>query len=376
MRQPTLPVRRLSRCTLIAWTALAGLMTASRVHADSLGSAIYVRSDSDETLVVSPRASAAKRIGDRTQASLTYAADIWTSASIDIRASASKPVTEQRNELDFALSHELDDMALNASYRYSSENDYESHGASAGSSFDFAEKNSTLALNAYLFADTVGRSGDPNFSRSLSTLGARTSFTQILDPQMLLQATYELSHLDGYQASPYRVVGIGGTGYGCRGATLCLPERVPSLRTKHAMALTLRRALGDAVSVSADYRFFVDDWQLRSHTAALLFSLLLGQETLLSARYRFYVQSGVSFYQAIYRTAPGRSTYTTRDREQSPMRDHRIGIDLEHRPLLGDGKTRLMFSLSASANFYTYDNFVGLTNVRALEFTVALGLER
>lgn len=355
---------------------IAELLVTGAAHADALGSAIYVRSDSDHTLVVSPRASATKRLGDRSEVDVSYAADVWTSASIDIRASASKPVTEQRNELDFAASHELDDMTLRMSYRYSSENDYESHGASAGSSFDFAGKSATLALNAYLFQDQVGRSGDPNFSRALSTLGARLSFTQILDPKMFAQLTYELVHLDGYQASPYRVVGIGGTGFGCFGASLCLPEREPSLRTKHAAALLLRRALSDALTINADYRFFIDDWGLLSHTIAAQLGLLLGADTLLSLRYRFYLQSGVRFYQAVYRAAPSPSDFTTRDREQSPMHDHRIGIDLQQRAPLGDGAMRFVFNLGIGADFYAYDNFVGLTSVRALEFTLALGLER
>lgn len=97
-------------------------------RADSLTSALYVRTDTDKTLVVSPRAHASKRTDDQTQLDFSYAADIWTSASVDIRASASKPVTEQRNEIDAAITHELGDLTLDFSYRYSAENDYASQG--------------------------------------------------------------------------------------------------------------------------------------------------------------------------------------------------------------------------------------------------------
>lgn len=371
-------VRRLATTgtgVLLVWLACAGVgLTLAR--ADSLTSAIYVRTDTDQTVVVSPRAHAGKRLDDRTQLDVSYAADVWTSASIDIRASASKAVTEQRNELDVAASRELDDMTFDLSYRYSAENDYESHGASAGSSIDLANKSATLALGIYLFQDDVGRSGDPTFSRALSTLGGRLTFTQVIDTQTLAQLTYEHIHLDGYQASPYRVVGIGGTGFGCYGASLCLPEHQPNFRTKHALAALVRRAFSDTFSFGVNYRFFADDWGLTSHTVALSASLLASENTLLTLRYRFYTQTGVSFYSAVYRSPPDPKTFTTRDREQSPMHDQRIGLDLEQRSPLGDDSMRLVTIASVGADFYEYDNFVGLKRVRALELTLSVGLER
>ena len=364
---------RLAALVLCVASMFSGTTVA---RADALASAVYVRTDTDHTLVVSPRARASTRLGERTDVDVSYAADVWTSASVDIRASASKPVTEQRNELDFGMAHELDDVTLSGSYRYSSENDYESHGLSGGGAFNFADKNSTLALNAYLFQDTVGRSGDPTFSHALSTLGGRLSFTQVFDPNMLGQITYELVHLGGYQASAYRFVGIGGTGFGCEAAIWCLPEHEPSLRTRHAIAALLRRALGDHVSLGANYRFFTDDWGLTSHTVAAQLGIMLGTDSSLTFRYRFYVQSGVSFYAAIYQTLPSASTYTTRDREQSPMQDHRLGVDLQHKLPLGDGRMRLVISTGVGGDFYTYDNFVGLRQTSALELTLALALER
>ncbi|MEY4579766.1 MAG: hypothetical protein RL701_4469, partial [Pseudomonadota bacterium] len=208
-----------------------------------------MRTDSDHTTVVSPRVRGSASLGERTRVDVTYAADVWTSASIDIRASASvRPVTEQRDEIDLNVGHELEDLRLHAGYRFSHENDYSSHGISLGGTLELAQKASTLDLNLHAISDTVGQSGNPAFARSLVTLDAALSFTQIIDPQMLLQLTYELAHNGGYQASPYRFVGAGGSGFGCVGASLCLPELVPKQRTRHALAMMARRALSDSVS--------------------------------------------------------------------------------------------------------------------------------
>jgi hypothetical protein len=372
--------RRLTQlCACAGLIALALMVFPRVVHADALASSLFVRTDSDHTVVVSPRAHAGKRLDEATQVDVSYAADIWTSASIDIVTSGSKPVTEQRDELDFALAHEFTDLTVSGSYRYSVENDYRSHGATAGVSSDFADNNTTLALNGYTFLDTVGRSGDASFARGLTTLGARASITQVFDSKMLGQLSYELSHLDGYQASPYRVVGVGpnATGYGCMGGagTQCLPEHEPSSRTRNAFAVLIRRALGDELSLGLNYRFYIDDWQLSSHTATAQLGLLAGPDTTLTLRYRFYSQTGTGFYLPIYHMlAPNQ--YTTRDREQSPMHDQRVGLDLEQKLALDEQGEKLVLNFGVGGDFYSYARFVGLRSARALELTLAVTLEK
>ena len=348
--------------------------------AESVGvtSAVYVRSDTDETVVVSPRAHANVHLGEPTQVDVTYAADIWTSASIDIRASASRPVTEQRNELVGALSHDFGDLTLGASYRYSVENDYTSHGAAALSTLELAEKSSTLGLNLFGFWDDVGRSGDDSFSRPLTTLGARASFTQLIDPRMFAQLTYEIGHLQGYQASPYRWVGIGptATGYGCVGAQDCFRENVPETRLRHALAALVRRALSNTVSIGAEYRFYFDDWEQSSHTVAAQLGWLVDTHALLTLRYRFYTQGAVWFYSKIYTGPVDLNTYITRDREQSPMQNHRVSLDFEERfDLRGKGGASLVVNVQAAGAFFAYNDFVGLEQVSALEVTLGVALE-
>ena len=359
----------------LGWIAMA--CAPQSAFADGVTSALYVRVDSDDTLVVSPRVHGSTHLGEATQFDATYAADVWTSASIDIRASASRAVTEQRNELDAAVSHDFGDLVLNGSYRYSIENDYESHGANLGGTLELADNASTLALTAFGFQDQVGRAGDRSFSRALATLGGRASFTQLFDSRMFGQLSYEVGSLRGYQASPYRFVGIGpgATGFGCTGAVQCFREHVPDDRLRHALAVLLRRALSTEFSVGVQYRLYFDDWQQVSHTVAADLGWLVGGNSLLTLSYRFYTQSGVYFYSKIYTTPADLAAYITRDREQSPMQGQRVGIDLENRSPLAEGGPKFVFNLRLGGVMYSYSAFVGLTRVYALEATLALGLE-
>jgi hypothetical protein len=350
-------------------------MAVGVAHADSLASSVFVRADTDHTVVVSPRAHVARHLNEATQVDVSYAADIWTSASIDVRASATVPVTEQRDELDLAVSRELQDISLSGAYRYSVENDYVSHGLTASGDVDLAQNSTTLSAAGYAFMDTVGRSGQPTFSRGLTTLGVRATLTQVIDPKTFAQLTYELSHLDGYQSSPYRFVGIGGTGLGCTGASECLPEHLPGQRTRHAIALNARRALTETIAAGATYRLYLDSWDLRSHTLSAELSWTPAEQTRFVLGYRYYTQTGVNFYAPIYTRYQGSLGYTTRDREQSPMNDQRLGLEWIQLVPLDEATTKLRFHTSVGGVTYNYANFVGLQNVQALELTLALSLE-
>lgn len=363
-------------CRLLSQAVLlACALGVPIARADDIGTALYVRSDSDSTTVISPHARAGTTIGETTNLDITYAADVWTSASIDVRASASvRVVTEQRDEIDLAVRHELSDLKLNAAYRFSTEHDYTSHGLTVGGSYDFADNAATFDLSVHAIQDTVGVSGDPQFSRGLSTIDTRLGFTQVIDAQTIAQATYELAYIDGFQASPYRFVAIGGTGIGCADAAFCLPEHMPDTRTRHAIAALVRRAVGDDISLGLTYRYYFDAWGLDSHTILPELGWSVAEDTLLSLRYRFYVQGAADFYRARYLTLPAVGDHTTHDRELSPLSAQRLAAELTRGMAFDAGRKYLSATLGLAFAVFSYDDFVGLSSVRALELTTALVL--
>lgn len=334
-----------------------------------------MRSDSDRTLVVAPRVRVQARLGEPTRVNAIYAADVWTSASVDIMASASKvPVTEQRDELDLSLDHELTDATLTIAYRFSSEPDYVSHGLSGGFSYDFAENNSTLVFGASASTDTVGRAGDPAFSRPASSLGARLGFTQVLGKNTLVQVMYELSRIAGYQSSPYRFVAIGGDGSctaldGAGGfAPLCVPETNPGVRVRHALALQLRQAIGDDWSFGGAYRAYTDDWGILSHTIRGELAWSPDIDTILAVSYRLYTQSAADHYRAQYLEP---QPYLTSDKELSPLSSQRVAVELERSWRFAHDR-KLTSTLSVGPSYYAYSDFKRLSSIQAIEVNLAL----
>jgi hypothetical protein len=362
---------------------------AQEGNATTASTTFYVRADTDRTIVYTPRAHVSAPLAEETRLDLVYTVDVWTSASIDIRTSASiqlvesdevpsqRTVTEQRDEINVGLSQGLADLTLSGGYRYSTEYDYESHGGTLGAAYDLADNNATLALSLSAYFDEVGRAGDPAFARDATQWSARLSFHQVIDASTFAGAIYELIRQDGYLGSPYRYVRFASEP-GAMPSTctypvrMCLPERNPSERMRHAVAVYARRALGDSVSVGASYRFYLDDWSVSSHTAIADGAWMPSPQWLLRLAYRFYHQSSASHYEPYYLVMPEPRHYTS-DKELTALTVHRIGVELERGFDLDERGSALRLILLGGPSLYFYQVFPLLDRITAAE--VALTVE-
>jgi hypothetical protein len=357
--------------------ALANNARAQETSALTASSAMYIRSDTDHTTVYTPRVTVGAPLAESTRVDLVYTVDVWTSASIDIRTSASKAVTEQRDEIDVALEQAFPDLTVGASYRYSTEYDYESHGGSLGAAYDFADKSANLALTGRLYLDTIGRAGDPGFMRDASQMNARAAFTQVIDPDTFAQLVYELGVQRGFLSSPYRYVRIADD-QGLVPSTCVLPvmscllEENPGARTRHAVALHARRALGEPFSLGASYRFYLDDWQMTSHTISLDGAWTPADAWLVGLAYRLYTQSSADHYKPFYAPKPMPEHFTS-DKELSALTSHRLELELSHTFELDEMGSALDTVLLLAPSYFLYHDFLPLDSISAFEAT--LGVE-
>jgi len=361
---------------VIGAIALGSLLVFNpNAYANEGTASVFVRGDTDATTVISPHAAVQARFNEeRTTADVGYTADVWTSASIDIRTAATAPITEQRDQIDAALNHEFDDATLGASYYFSGENDYWSHGIGLNSSQELPNGSTTFEESFKFAYDTVGRSGDDGFSRPLTSYGLRLVMTQILSGKALVQAVWEGAYRQGFQSSPYRFVGLGGDGQ-CGGtASLCVPEAHPDTRIRNAFVARGRYALSADTSAGIGYRFYFDDWGVSAHTAVAQIAWLPLPEATLTLRYRFYTQSAATFYRSVYPEPVGELRYATRDRELSPMFSNRVALSFDKRFGLNDD-VGLRLGLAVGGTVFVYQDFVGLSEVFAGDATIALTLE-
>lgn len=374
----------------VGWLAGALLFALTgAAHAQVIaGTSVYVRQDTDKTTVIAPRLHVGAPVDDRTRVDLVYTADVWTSASVDIRASASKPVTEQRDEIDATVTHEWEDLSLSGAYRYSHEYDYESHGASLTGAYSFADKAATLDFRLSAAFDDVGRAGDPNFNRNVRNLATRVGITQTIDRYSFVQVAYEIMDAHGFNSSPYRFIGLGTDdgicGVGANGlpnmpgperALHCPPETLPTDRLKHAFAFNIRRAFGEQFSAGVGYRFFIDNWGVMSHTGLVELGYLIDPELLLSLRYRFYTQGDAKYYKRTYETSDLNLGYYTNDKELSSFMSHRLALDLEKSFELDQRGHLFTVIVSVAPSLFLYSDYAPLSSIKAIEVTLATVLK-
>lgn len=371
-----MPAVRSASSLVLAIVAVAAHGAGARADDDEVTVTTLVRGDSDGTVVVSPSARARVEVLDElTHVDAEYTADVWTSASIDVRTAATMPVSEQRDEINAGLSRQIDDFLVRGGYRYSVENDYEAHSGIVAGTLDLEGHCSIFELRLTAEQDTVGRSGDETFSRPLTVFGGRLGYTQVIDAEMVVQAAYELSHAEGFLSSPYRFVGIGGDGRCGGSAELCVPETHPGARTRHAIVVRARRALSEEVSVHLDYRFYVDDWGLYANTAAAQLGWMHDEHGLFAFRYRLHQQGAAAFYRSTYPAPSGTLQFVTRDRELSPLWTHRLALSYEREVELGEAGPTLRIAAALGGTYLFYEDFVGLGDVFAIDGTVSVGVE-
>lgn len=331
-----------------------------------LDTAVYVRSDSDHTTVVSPRIhfrTAFEHRGGTTSIDLVSATDVWTSASVDIRTAASERVTEVRDEIVVGVDHVRETWTLGLAARLSSEPDFLARGVTFASTWEGFSRNVRLDARVGLELDRVGRSGDAGFARPLYAVTSAFSYTQVLARATLLQLAFEQRGSFGMHASPYRYVGLGGAS-DCSNATLCVPEVHPDRRGRFALALRARQGLHRRVSLGADYRYYVDTWAIQSHTLGADLRVRAGEALVMALEYRAYLQSGAWFYRSNYALHPP-GGFATRDRELSSMYDHRVSVVLDASRRVR--RVTLATGLLLGLGIYGYDDFLGLDRVLAGE---------
>jgi len=186
-----------------------------------------------------------------------------------------------------------------------------------------------------------------NFSKSLDVNNLALAWTQVINPRLITQLTYEVGAGYGFQASPYRFVPVRATLTAA--PELWVAETDPDSRWHHALVAGANLAVGDTSAVQGDYRLYHDTWGITSHTLGLRYFVKLTRSLELRLRNRLYTQDAASFYLYNY-TTPQR--YMTYDRELSPLWSETIGGKISYAIT-----RRIEVELKVDLFYYHYRDF-------------------
>jgi len=271
---------------------------------------LWYREDGSRMNVAEPVLWFKSPMGEQWDVAASWTVDMVSGASpILVENTTGKPVqiytgasiTDRRRAGDVSLTRKyggLNENALGVSYATSSEKDYDSKAWGINATFDFNERNTTLALGAGTRHDRVRSVTDATLNAPRDAKELLVGLTQLMDRGTLVQSNLTYTKMTGYLNDPYKqTFSVYRDGASPRVAFV--RDLRPDTRTQIAWLTRGKRALPEmAAIVSAEYRYYRDDWGIRAHTVAGTWLQTVNDNWQIEGGLRYYSQSQADFYRA------------------------------------------------------------------------------
>jgi hypothetical protein len=194
----------------------------------------------------------------------------------------------------------FDTSRLNLASGYSTEDDYSAINFGFGTEHDFDEKNTTLSWGFGMSLDEIdptptATNANPS-SEDKRTISLFAGWSQVLDRSSALQFALSYQNGDGFLSDPYKLVSFSDGN---------VADNRPDERNQFSLLTRYRRHFSSVTgSLHLDYRFYVDDWDLNSHTVELgWYQSLFDDLIFIIPSVRYYTQSQADFYEPYFTTA-------------------------------------------------------------------------
>ena len=321
--------RTLLTLCLIAAPALAGVLPEDRADV------LWHSYNGGDITIQGPSVLVRKKVGDNLSLSANYYEDMISSASIDVKLSAS-PYHETRKQESLGADYLHGKSTYSAGFITSKEPDYKANTSYFSVSQDMFGDLTTLTLGyrrgwdriyedrkdsqtQQIVTDTIFYNGRP---ATADHRGYSLSLTQILTRNAILGFNYELLTDQGYLANPYRKIRYLSPG---QGAGFTLADQVyPNTRTSNAASAQLKYYLPYRAALTGQYRFFHDTWGILAHTVELDYTHPAGKHWILESSLRYYTQKHADFYSDLFPRA-NYQNFMARDRELAAFNSYTLG---------------------------------------------------
>ena len=314
---------------LAAATAVAGVLPEDRADV------LYHRYQGGGITIQGPSVLVRKKIGENFSVAANYYEDLISSASIDVKLSASA-YKEQRKQESLSLDYLHGKSTYSAGYIHSKELDYNSDTSFFSVSQDMFGDLTTVSLSFKRGWDRVYRDvrlpdrslvNDPAFNDGrgfdiADHRGYGLALSQILTRNMVLSLNYEALTDQGYLASPYRKIRFVDTS----GKGFSLADQIyPRTRTSNAFSARVKYYLPYRAALDAQYRFFTDTWGIVAHTAEFGYTHPIWKRWIFDGSFRYTRQSAADFYADLFPRA-NFANFMARDRELATLQSYAVGV--------------------------------------------------
>ena len=319
----------------------------SGVLPDDRTDALYHRYQGGGITIQGPSVLVQKKITDNFAVNGNWYQDYISSASVDVKLSAS-PYKEKRTQESAGFQYLHGKSTYSAGFIHSSEPDYRSNTTYYSLSQDMFGDLTTFSMTYKRGWDKVYRdvkdtasgriSNDPSFGgfdkdgnpisfKDADHRGYAIGLSQILTRTLIASINYEVLTDQGYLGSPYRKILYRNPG-AALGYTQA-DQIYPNTRTSNAGSVQLKYYLPYRAALTGSYRYFSDTWGIRAHTAELGYTHPAFKRWIFDGTLRFYTQNAASFYSDLFPRANFQN-FMARDRELAAFNSYTVGAGVSY----------------------------------------------
>lgn len=244
----------------------------------------------------------------------TVTSDAISGASPAYQSSALTAMHDDRHAIDMELTHYFPNGSLTLGGNLSVESDYISRGISAQATYSSESKNTTWTWGLGINNDVINPSNNVVSNETKNVTAVLLGLTQVLTTEDIVQIN--LSHSDGhgYFSDPYKFA-----------------DQRPSDKSSDTFMLRWNHYLeAPGATARMSYRYYSDNWGIRSHTVGLEYVQPLGQGWTVTPLVRVYSQSAASFYvvpdDSSYPFLPASADSYSEDQRLSAFGAHTWGL--------------------------------------------------
>lgn len=263
--------------------------------ADHLGGNPFINEEEtvyEALIILDEKTSERDRVNVRFLGDLVSSASITRDTNPMFQALQSHPSGNKHGELGFGWTHDYDTFKLGgqASIGYEA-SEYVSAGWGLNLAVPLPGGNTQARLKYQGYLDSfrvkLFNGLQPRHDQRL-THTLEGGVTHVLTPKTVADVTVSHTRQSGFLATTWHSVFVGGVE---------VSEQVPPSRRRDSVTVRVKQSLSDTSAVELGYRFYDDDWDIRSHTyEARYFQYAFGKKLLIEPNYRYYRQTGAFFF--------------------------------------------------------------------------------
>lgn len=268
--------------------------------------------------------------------------DHYTSASsdmIDLKANSSASSEDNRiyGSINWNRENEAKGNNLGLGVAYSSEFDYQSLGFNVNFAKKTRNRNGEFTARLQAYLDQVSliapeelrtpfSGADQSGTASRKTYAGAFTYSQVVNERLQLMLLADVISQQGYLSLPFHRVYLNDASV--------RQEKLPDSRLKIPVGLRASYFIGDRFILRAYYRFYTDDWGLKSHTASVELPIKITPFLSVSPFYRFYDQTAIKYF-APYRQHTAADVYRTSNYDLSKFSSNFYGAGIRIAPPKG-----------------------------------------